>query len=282
MVWEELESLKGLKGGVRVSTYVMSDLHGCYKYFLSMLEKIGFSDTDQLIMAGDYIDRGPQSYEMLKWIEQCPPNVLLLCGNHEEEFATYVDLMLLLDRSEELGTDFASNADATALYKSVKYFMQRKALSVSYFDLYGTIGSLLEHHCITMYDLCRWAARIRQMPYYHKQMLKNRTYIIVHAGYTEKVENISKRFGSLKKFYLYARDESFMFGGVRHGTIIAGHTPTIIKECFAYNNGSVFQYYDQEKDCKFYDIDCGCTFRDRKSEAKLACIRLEDEKIFYV
>lgn len=265
-----------------MSTYVMSDLHGCYQHFLSMLERIGFSSTDRLIMAGDYIDRGPQSYEMLKWIEQCPLNVLLLCGNHEEEFATYVDLMLLLDRSEKLGTDFASSADTAVLYKSVKYFMQRKACPVSYFDLYNTIGSLLEHHYITMYDLCRWSARIRQMPYYYKQMFNNRIYIIVHAGYTEKLENISKRFGSLKKFYLYARDESFLLGGIQHGIIIAGHTPTIVKECFAYNNGMVFQYYNREKDCKFYDIDCGCTFRGRKSEAKLACIRLEDEKIFYV
>lgn len=28
--------------------------------------------------------------------------------------------------------------------------------------------------------------------------------------------------------------------------------------------------------------DCGRVFRDRNLEAKLACIRLEDEKIFYV
>lgn len=47
--------------------------------------KIRFSVTDQLIMAGDYIDRGKQSYKMLKWTEQCPLNVLLLRGNHEEE-----------------------------------------------------------------------------------------------------------------------------------------------------------------------------------------------------
>ena len=78
-----------------MSTYVMSDIHGCYNVFLSMLERISFSAMDYLILAGDYIDRGKQSYEMLKWIEQCPSNALLLRGNHEEEFAAYVDLMLL-------------------------------------------------------------------------------------------------------------------------------------------------------------------------------------------
>ncbi len=261
----------------------MSDIHGCYDEFLSILEKIGFSDADQLIMAGDYIDRGKQSYEMLKWIEQCPPNVLLLCGNHEEEFAAYVDLMRLLDRREELETDFASNADTAALYESVKYFIRyKKALSVLYFDLYGTIGSLLERNYITLHDLCGWSARIRQMPYYHKFTLGKRTYFIVHAGYSESVENIGACFGSLEQFYLYAREESCQSGGVRHGTIIAGHTPTIIKESFAYNAGNVFCCYDEEKDCIFYDIDCGCAFRNSEPDAKLACIRFEDEKIFYV
>jgi len=86
-------------------------------------------------VAGDCIDRGTQSYEMLQWIERCPSNVWLLRGNHEEEFAAYVDLMLLLDRKEELGTDFSSNADTAALYEFVKYFIRNRQLPVSCFDL---------------------------------------------------------------------------------------------------------------------------------------------------
>ncbi len=264
-----------------MSTYVMSDIHGCYDAFLAMLKKIDFSDTDQLIMAGDYIDKGTQSYEMLKWIEQCPPNVRLLRGNHEEEFASYVDLMLLLDRREELETDYTSNADTAALYESVKYFIWHNALSDLYFDLYGTIGSLLEQNHITLYDMCKWSEKIRQMPYYHKLTLGDRTYIIVHAGYSENMDNMDAHFGSLKQFYLYAREESCQSGGVRHGTIIAGHTPTIAKKSFAYNMGNVFRCYDETKDCIFYDIDCGCAFRSWEPDAKLACIRIEDEKIFY-
>ena len=64
--------------------------------------------------------------------------------------------------------------------------------------------------------------------------------------------------------------------------IIAGHTPTLIKGEFTYNEGKVFRYYDKEKDCIFYDIDCGCVFRELEPDAKLACLRLEDEKVFYV
>ncbi len=265
-----------------LSTYVISDIHGCYKEFLLMLDKIGFSAADTLIGAGDYIERGLNSYEMLKWIEHCPDNVWLVRGNHEEEFASYVDLMFQLDREEELNSDFNSNQEAIVLYETVKYLFKKKGLSDLYFDLYGTIHKLLSDSGVNLNDLCRWAELIRKMPYFYKTVIKDRSCIVVHAGYAEKLEDISFAFSSLEQFYLYARKESCQLGGKTHGMIIAGHTPTIIKDEFFYNKGDVFRYYDKEKDCVFYNIDCGSVFRDKTTGAKLACIRLEDEKIFYI
>lgn len=279
-LYEDGEFLQWRKN--KMSTYVISDIHGCYNEFLSMLEKIRFSGSDNLILAGDYIDRGKQSYEMLRWIEQCPQNVLLLRGNHEEEFASNIDLMRSVDRIEGLDTDFSSHMDTAALYGSVKYLLRQKKLPAMYFDLYSTIGMLLGQNHVTMYDLCRWAEEIRRMPYYWEAEIADRNYIVVHAGYADSLEGTGGRFGSLEQFFLYAREESLQSGGAAHSAIIAGHTPTIVKESFAYNAGNVFRYYDAGKDCVFYDIDCGCVFRDRNLEAKLACIRLEDEKIFYV
>ena len=260
----------------------MSDIHGCYQYFLAMLDRISFSDEDRLIMAGDYIDRGKHSYEMLQWIENCPENVLLIRGNHEEEFAAYVDLMLQLNRRDELGTELSSHEDAAALYESVQYILKEKGLAGSYFDMYGTIRNLLDTHDITLCDLCRWADMIREMPYYYELKIGNRSCIIVHAGYIEKTEGIGMSIADLQHFYLYAREKGYRMGGKRHGMVIAGHTPTIIKGEFTYNAGNVFQTYDKGKDCVFYDIDCGCVFRGLEPSAKLACLRLEDEKIFYV
>lgn len=49
-----------------------------------MLFKIGFSVGDWLICAGDYIDRGPQSCEMLQWIENPGEKVILIRGNHDD------------------------------------------------------------------------------------------------------------------------------------------------------------------------------------------------------
>ncbi len=268
-----------------MSIYVMSDIHGCYDAFLSMLEKICFSDTDELILAGDYIDRGAQSCEMLHWIERRPSNVCVLRGNHEEEFAAYVELMLLLNRREELDTDFSSPEEAEALYHSVKYWICHSMTPDSgfgIFDVYGTIESLLKQKRITLGDLCRWAEMIRKMPYYKKLDAGGRTCIIVHAGYSEWNGKADESFESRKQFYLYAREESIRSGGVKNGMVIAGHTPTILEDEFAYNEGKVFRIYDAKKDCVFYNIDCGCAFRNIRPEARLACLRLDDEKIFYV
>ncbi len=80
---------------------------------------------------------------------------------------------------------------------------------------------------------------------------------------------------------MYARDDAYTMGGVEHGMIIAGHTPTMMEGQFVYHEGRVFRYYDSEKDCVFYDIDCGCVFREKYAEGRLGCMRLEDETVFY-
>ncbi len=265
-----------------MAVYVISDIHGCYNEFLRMLEKINFTNDDSLILAGDFIDRGKQSLEMLEWLEGCPTNVQPIRGNHEEEFLAYVDVMLQLDQKEELATDRNSNSETAALYSSVQSFMKQSGIAVSYFDVYGTVRNLIDHSGVTLGQLCRWSEMIRQMPYYRELTVGDRACIVVHAGYTESLKDISALYSSRKDFFLYAREESCEMGGKPHGMIIAGHTPTVIKGEFSYHHGKVFRYYNQEKDCIFYDIDCGCVLRDRNPQASLACIRLEDEKVFYV
>lgn len=41
-----------------MSTYVMSDIHGCYEEYRKMLDKIRFSKEDILYILGDILDRG--------------------------------------------------------------------------------------------------------------------------------------------------------------------------------------------------------------------------------
>lgn len=261
-------------------TYVMSDIHGCFDDFSAMLSEIKFSDSDRLIIAGDYIDRGDKSFEMLKWIENCPPNVTLLRGNHEERFTEYIELMLMLDRDEDLQTVLSSNSDTAALYDAVNYFLKTTPSSFE-FDVYGTINDLIGQHNAAFTDLYRWARIFQEMPYYEKLEITGKPFVIVHAGYLEPPEKLPESFTSIEDFYLYAREDALRFG-IKHGTVIFGHTPTVAEGTFAFNDGEVFKYYNKKTDCTFYDIDCGCVFKKIRIDAKLACIRLEDEKIFYI
>ncbi len=69
---------------------------------------------------------------------------------------------------------------------------------------------------VTLNDLCRWAAAIRQMPYYWEAEIADRNYIVVHAGYADSLENTGGRFDCLEQFFLYTREESLQSGGVAH------------------------------------------------------------------
>jgi serine/threonine protein phosphatase 1 len=64
----------------------ISDIHGCYATFRTLLETIAFSPDDHLVLLGDYIDRGPGSKQVLDLIlsyQKQGYQLTLLKGNHE-------------------------------------------------------------------------------------------------------------------------------------------------------------------------------------------------------
>ena len=63
-------------------TYCISDIHGAYDRYKSMLSLIHFSDADTLYILGDVIDRGPDGIEILLDIMN-RPNIHMVLGNHE-------------------------------------------------------------------------------------------------------------------------------------------------------------------------------------------------------
>lgn len=62
--------------------YVMSDLHGCYKKYIQMLEKISFCEKDTLYILGDVVDRGKNGMKILLDIAK-RENMVLMLGNHD-------------------------------------------------------------------------------------------------------------------------------------------------------------------------------------------------------
>lgn len=65
----------------------ISDIHGCYDTFKSLLEKVNLSKEDELYMLGDFVDRGPKSKEVIDWVlekQEEGYEINCLRGNHEQ------------------------------------------------------------------------------------------------------------------------------------------------------------------------------------------------------
>lgn len=67
-------------------TLLTSDIHGELYLFKELLEQVKYDDSkDQLILLGDYIDRGPASKEVLDFIMKLKEHgAKVLMGNHEQ------------------------------------------------------------------------------------------------------------------------------------------------------------------------------------------------------
>ncbi len=264
-----------------MATYVMSDIHGCYTEFQTLLKKTGFDpEKDELIIAGDIVDRGAENYEMLEYAASKPEGVTFLMGNHDQDFILYCHTLVALYRTLRDTED-----------EDLCSFIHREDVIYPYLefvrDRYDTVRYLLEEaeEPLTTEDFERWAGCMEQFPYYVRRKVNGKRYIIVHAGYIseedyrEAVRKGTTRYpDGIEQFYVWAREEGLRYGE-EGTTVIFGHTPTIAEHDF-FNHGRVMVRKRRKK--RFINIDCGCVFRKQHPEANLACIRLEDEKVFYL
>ncbi len=67
-------------------TIVVGDIHGCFDEFQALLGDIDFCPTDQLVTVGDFMDRGPGSWELAEFFRNTP-NAWSCLGNHERRVA---------------------------------------------------------------------------------------------------------------------------------------------------------------------------------------------------
>lgn len=71
-----------------MKTVIIGDIHGCLEEFETLLEKCNIEEDDRLILLGDLMDRGPESYGVFQKVKQMKEtmgeNFVLVRGNHEE------------------------------------------------------------------------------------------------------------------------------------------------------------------------------------------------------
>ncbi len=116
---------------------VISDIHANLSYFEALLQKTGFGAEDELILDGDFLEKGPESLRLLRRVmELCRAgNTHAVCGNcddwadiYQPDFAPEEDRHvlsymrwrgggLLWDMCLELGIDPLAVEDFTACKK---------------------------------------------------------------------------------------------------------------------------------------------------------------------
>lgn len=64
------------------SVTVIGDVHGCYKTLLALLDKIPNEHKDKICFAGDLVDRGPRSREVVQFVIDNGHDCVQ--GNHEQ------------------------------------------------------------------------------------------------------------------------------------------------------------------------------------------------------
>lgn len=246
-------------------TYVMADLHGMYDKYVQMLRKIRFSQEDTLYVLGDAVDRGKDGIRLLLDF-MGRDNVVFLLGNHE-------DMMLKVVCAEETESEdyerkcahwFQNGGDVTAREFCNRLSYKEQAKLITY----------LERCPLALPDVAigeRHYYLVHACPVFDGSG-KRRKANIITPDYLETLEKTEAQ--RIKEVLLWERPDGTE-PMTKDTTLIFGHTPTI-----HYQKGVPMTIWHGPG---MINIDCGCAYLARgREEGRLGCLRLEDEREFYV
>jgi serine/threonine protein phosphatase 1 len=189
----------------------IGDIHGHRAPVGEMLDRIGPGSDDLLIFIGDYVDRGPESKQLLDdlvLLKQTSKNALFLKGNHE-------DMMLGSLGFPALFADF----------RNWLYNGGTKTLAS-----YGFTSSDVNRMMQSADESRRAAELLDRIPKSHREFLRgldlyceSEHFFFCHAGLDPylSIEEGKKNLQDL----LWRRDHLYAERPVWEKTVVFGHTP---------------------------------------------------------
>ena len=230
--------------------YVMSDIHGEYEKYLEMLEKINFSDSDELYVLGDVVDRGNGSVKILKdmsvrW------NVFPLMGNHD-----YMASVLLRRFNTQITNENADSYLNTEIMSLLNSWLSD-----------GGETTLAEFKKLTPDDRDALIEYMEEFELYAEVSAGGKNFVLVHAGLGDFDPDRALEDYTVDQLVFDRLDYTQRYFKDKY--LVTGHTPTALIS--PEYRGRIFQMNGH------IAIDCGATFG-----LKLGCLRLDDMQEFYV
>lgn len=231
--------------------YVMSDIHGEYDKYKAMLEKINFSDNDELYILGDVIDRGPEPVRILQDMAM-RHNVYPIFGNHE---------LMALDVLKALAVDVTEDNYASQITTEIinkMYVWQNNGGDI-------TLAKFKALPNNERQDLIEY---MEEFAPYEVLKIGNKKFVLVHSTLGSDFDE-SKPLDSLNYAFLAFDRTSYnrSFFTDENTFVVSGHTPTIT----IHSSPTVYRM------CNNINIDCGAVFGGR-----LACLCLDTMKEYYI
>jgi len=171
--------------------YIIGDIHGQLSKLKKLISYIknDVRTDDTFIFLGDYIDRGPDSFEVIEYLIELSGHykTIFLTGNHEDMFIR-----------------FATQGD-----NYINYIRNGGGYTIQSYMRYFKDFVIPENH----------------KSFYNNLNLYYETgdFIAVHAGLNPEIKNLENQ---MKYDLIWIREEFFKYPGKWDKTVIFGHTPT--------------------------------------------------------
>ena len=231
-----------------MAVYVMSDLHGNYEGFMSILEQIKFSEEDELYVDGDIVDRGKGGIKILKYM-MMQPNIYPIIGNHEYALMQVLDFV-----TQETTEETISKIDEKTLQNIIEY------------QNIGGQVTLDEFHKLSKEEQQDIMEYLKEFAAYEEISVKGNKFVIIHAGFINF--RPERKLDDYQLYELIFKAPNYEKVYFMDKYLVTGHLPTR-----AIEGAKPDEIYMANNHIA---IDCASGYG-----GKVGCIRLDDFQCFY-
>lgn len=229
--------------------YVMSDLHGDYEGYLSILWQINFGEKDVLYVNGDVLDRGRGGLKILQHM-MLQPNIYPILGNHE-----YMGIQCLRFLMQEITEESIATIDADIMQGLLEW------------QNVGGQATMDEFHKLTLEEKQDIVDYLEEFALYEEVEVKGKTYIMVHAGLTNFTPERPLWDYGLQELIFKCPDYEMTYFPDKY--LVTGHLPT---KAIEGNDRPNYIYRANNH----IAIDCGAGY-----DGRIGAICLETGEEFY-